>query len=62
MPRERTSDIVVDVVLACLWLVLIVAGFGAINFGREIVLTLYVLVAATAIALGLRWLWKRKAG
>lgn len=61
MPRERTRDIVVDVALACLWLALIVVGFGAINFRADNLLALYVLVAATATALSVRWLWKQRS-
>ena len=62
MPGERTRDIVVDVVLACLWLALIVLGFGAINFRADSVLAVYVLVAAAATALLVRWLWKQRSG
>lgn len=61
MPRERTRDAVFNIVLACIWLVLIVLGFGAINYRADNLLALYVLVAATATALFIQGLWKRRS-
>jgi hypothetical protein len=62
MPRERTSDIVFNVALACLWLGLMAAGFAAINHDARNLLTLYVVVAATALTLFVRWIWQRRPG
>jgi hypothetical protein len=62
MPRERTSDIVFNIALAGLWLGLMMAGFAAINHRAESLLTLYVVVAATALTLFVRWIWQRRPG
>jgi hypothetical protein len=62
MPRERTSDIVFNIALACLWLGLMLAGFAAISRGATNLLTLYVVVAATALTLFVRWIWQRRPG
>jgi hypothetical protein len=62
MPRERTSNIVFNIALACLWLGLMVAGFAAISHGARNLLTLYVVVAATALTLFVRWMWQRRPG
>jgi hypothetical protein len=62
MPRARTRDIVFNVLLACLWLFFMVAGFAAIQHRADNLLTLYVVVAATAMALFIRWLWQRRSG
>ena len=61
MPRERTSDIAINIALACLWLFLLVAGFAAINHRAESLLTLYVVVAATALTLFIRSIWQRRS-
>ncbi len=60
MPRERTREIVFSIALACLWLCLMVAGFAAINHRADNLLVLYVVVAATALTLLVRWMWQRK--
>jgi hypothetical protein len=39
-----------------------VAGFAAIQHRADNLLTLYVVVAATAMALFIRWLWQRRSG
>jgi len=62
MPRERMSDILFNVALACLWLLLMVAGFAAISHHAVNLLSLYVVVAATALTLFIRWIWQRRAG
>jgi len=62
MPRERVSDIVFNVALACLWLFLMLAGFAAIQHRADNLLTLYVVVAATALTLFIRWIWQRRSG
>ena len=62
MPRQRTSDIVFNIALACLWLLLIVAGFAAISHQATNLLSLYVVVAATALTLFIRWIWQRRPG
>jgi hypothetical protein len=62
MPRERTTDIVFSIALACLWLFLMIAGFAAINHRAESLLSLYVVVAATALTLLVRWMWQRRPG
>ena len=61
MPRGRTSEIIFNGALACLWLFLMVAGFAAINHRAESLLTLYVVVAATALTLFVRWIWQRRS-
>jgi hypothetical protein len=61
MPRERTRDILFNIALACLWLFLMVAGFGAINHRADNLLALYVVVAATAMTLFIRWIWQRRS-
>jgi hypothetical protein len=61
MPRERTSDILVNIGLACLWLFLLVAGFAAINHRADNLLALYVVVAATALTLFIRRIWRRRS-
>jgi hypothetical protein len=60
MPRQRTTDIIVNAVLACLWLFLMVAGFAAINHRADNLLGLYVVVAATALTLFIRWMWQQR--
>ena len=60
MPREHPTDILVNVALACLWLFLLVAGFAAINHRADNLLALYVVVAATALTLFIRWIWQRR--
>jgi hypothetical protein len=60
MPRARTSEIIFNAALACLWLFLMVAGFAAINHRAENLLSLYVVVAATALTLFIRWMWQRR--
>jgi len=60
MPREHPTDILVNVALACLWLFLLVAGFAAINHRADNLLALYVVVAATALTLLIRWIWQRR--
>jgi hypothetical protein len=47
--------------LACLWLFLLVAGFAAINHRADNLLALYVVVAATAPTLFIRWIWRRRS-
>ena len=59
MPRTRTKDVIASIVLACLWIFLMVAGFAAINHRADNLLALYVVVAATAITLFIRWIWRR---
>lgn len=61
MPRERTSEIIFNGILACLWLFLLVAGFAAINHRADNLLALYVVVAATALTLFIRWIWQRRS-
>jgi hypothetical protein len=61
MPRERTTEIIFTAALACLWLFLMVAGFAAINHRADNLLALYVVVAATALTLFIRWIWQRRA-
>ena len=61
MLRERTSDIVFNIALAALWLFLLVAGFAAISHRADDLLALYVVVAATALALFVRWIWQRRS-
>jgi hypothetical protein len=61
MPRARTTEIIFNVALACLWLFLMVAGFAAINHRADNLLALYVVVAATALTLFIRWIWQRRA-
>jgi hypothetical protein len=61
MPGERTSEIVFNIALACLWLFLLVAGFAAISHRADSLLTLYVVVAATALTLLIRWMWQRRS-
>jgi len=60
MPRGHPTDILVNVALACLWLFLLVAGFAAINHRADNLLALYVVVAATALTLLIRWIWQRR--
>jgi len=60
MPRERPTDILVNVALAGLWLFLLLAGFAAINHRADNLLALYVVVAATALTLLIRWIWQRR--
>jgi hypothetical protein len=60
MPRERTTEIMFNGALACLWLFLMVAGFAAINHRADNLLALYVVVAATALTLFMRWMWLRR--
>ncbi len=60
MPRKRTADIVVNIALAGLWLFLMAAGFAAINHRADDLLSLYVVVAATAATLAVRWMWQRR--
>ena len=62
MPQARTRDIVASIALACLWLFLMVAGFAAINHQANNLLSLYVVVAATALTLLVRWMWQRRPG
>ena len=61
MPRERSSEIIFNGILACLWLFLLVAGFAAINHRADNLLALYVVVAATALTLFIRWIWQRRS-
>jgi hypothetical protein len=61
MPRARASEIIFNGALACLWLFLMVAGFGAINHRADNLLALYVVVAATALTLFIRWVWQRRS-
>ena len=61
MPHERTRDIVFNIALACLWVLLTAAGFAAINHRADSLLTLYVVVAATAMTLFIRWIWQRRS-
>jgi hypothetical protein len=61
MPRARATEIIFNVALACLWLFLMVAGFAAINHRADNLLALYVVVAATALTLFIRWIWQRRA-
>jgi hypothetical protein len=60
MPRERTRAIVFNIALACLWLFLMLAGFVAIGLRADDLLALYVVVAATALTLFVRWMWQRR--
>ena len=60
MPRQRTRDIVFSIALACLWLFLMFAGFAAIKHRADNLLALYVVVAATALTLLVRWMWQRR--
>jgi hypothetical protein len=62
MPRERATDILFNVALACLWLFLMIAGFAAISHRADDLLSLYVVVAATALTLLVRWMWQRRPG
>jgi hypothetical protein len=62
MPRARATEIIFNVALACLWLFLMVAGFAAINHRADNLLALYVVVAATALTLFIRWIWQRRSG
>jgi hypothetical protein len=62
MLRGRTSDIVFNIVLACLWLFLLAAGFAAIEHRADNLLGLYVVMAATAVTLFIRWIWQRRPG
>jgi hypothetical protein len=62
MPRERITEILFNVALACLWLFLMVAGFAAISHRADNLLSLYVVVAATALTLLVRWMWQRRPG
>jgi hypothetical protein len=61
MPRERSSEIIFNGILACLWLFLLVSGFAAINHRADNLLALYVVVAATALTLFIRWIWQRRS-
>jgi hypothetical protein len=60
MPRARTTEIIFNGALACLWLFFMVAGFAAINHRADDLLALYVVVAATALTLFIRWIWQRR--
>jgi hypothetical protein len=60
MPRERITEIPFNVALACLWLFLMVAGFAAISHRADDLLSLYVVVAATALTMLVRWMWQRR--
>jgi hypothetical protein len=60
MPRERITEILFNVALACLWLFLMVAGFAAISHRADDLLSLYVVVAATALTMLVRWMWQRR--
>ena len=59
VPRARTRDVIASILLACLWIFLMVAGFAAINHRADNLLALYVVVAASAITLFIRWIWQR---
>ena len=61
MARGRTTETIFNVALACLWLFLLVAGFAAINHRADSLLALYVVVAATALTLFIRWIWQRRS-
>ncbi len=61
MPGARTTEIIVNGALAGLWLFLMVAGFAAINHRADNLLALYVVVAATALTLFIRWIWQRRS-
>jgi hypothetical protein len=61
MPRARMTDIIFNGGLACLWLFLMLAGFAAINHRADNLLVLYVVVAATALTLFIRWIWQRRS-
>jgi len=61
MPREHTGEIIFNGALACLWLFLMVTGFAAINHRADNLLALYVVVAATALTLFIRWIWQRRS-
>jgi hypothetical protein len=39
-----------------------VAGFAAISHRADNLLSLYVVVAATALTLLVRWMWQRRPG
>ena len=60
MPRVRTRDVIFSIVLACLWIFLMVAGFAAIEHRADNLLALYVVAAATAMTLFIRWVWQRQ--
>ena len=61
VPQGRPRDILASIALACLWLFLMVAGFAAINHRADNLLALYVVVAATALTLFIRWIWQRRS-
>jgi hypothetical protein len=61
MPQGRTGEILFNGALACLWLLFMVAGFAAINHRADNLLSLYVVVAATALTLFIRWIWQRRS-
>jgi hypothetical protein len=62
MPRESIGYFVFNVFLACLWVFLTAAGFAAISHQAENLLSLYVVAAATAMTLFIRWIWRRRSG
>lgn len=55
----RTKDIVFFIALACLWVFLMAAGFAAVSDRINNLLRVYVVVAATALTLFVRWTWRR---
>ena len=59
MPRARTRDVIASIALAYIWIGLMAAGFAAINHRTDNLLALYVVVAATAMTLFIRWIWQR---
>jgi hypothetical protein len=61
MPQARPRDMLASIALACLWLALMVAGFAAIKHRADNLLAFYVVVAATALTLFIRWIWQRRS-
>jgi hypothetical protein len=61
MPYARARDVLFNVFLACLWLFLMGSGFAAISHEAANLLSLYVVVAATALTLFIRWIWQRRS-
>ena len=61
MHGERMRDIVFNVFLACLWVFILASGFAAISHEATNLLSLYVVVAATALTLFIRWIWQRRS-